>query len=158
MTKYCGAGKSDRRAIGRWMVPGKSLRTNWKAGERASRDEKADDMDQALQLAQEIARLRREGSKQLEKENEELKEQIRQERAAGPGSVETAGDDVRVKVSWKAAAGTVDPDRVKSLFQRFGHIQDFIVSSKLSSALIVYEDSESIVKATTKCIDIRLHN
>lgn len=133
----------------------KKFKDQLEARERASRDEKGDDMDQALQLAQQIERLRREGSKQLEQENEELRQQIRREGTAGPAAAATTTAEpaeVRVKVSWKGAAGPVDPNRVKSLFQRFGPIQDFIVASKSSSALIVYEDSESIVKATTSAL------
>lgn len=148
-------GRKERQARSRGLDGArKKLKDELEARERAVHRD-GDDMDQALRLAQEIERLRRQGSALLEQENEELKRQIRQERAAGPVAsrvVPESVSDVRVKVSWKAASHKVDPDRVKSLFQRFGPIQDFIVSSKSSSALIVYSDSESIVRATTSAL------
>ena len=127
----------------------KKFKDELEAREKSSRDSKTEELDQALKLAQEIERLRREGCKQLEKENEELQRQIREQ--TGP-SVETKSgeeDETRVKVGWKNAPSTVDADRVRRLFERFGQINEFIVSSKGKSALIVYKDPAAIISMSS---------
>lgn len=149
-------GRKERQARNQTLDgTRKRLKEELEARERAARSEGAEEVDQAAKLVQQIERLRRQGCKQLEEENEQLRQQILRERSFGTSAGPPADHkcvDARVKVSWKGAAGPVHPDRVKSLFQRFGSMREFIVSSKGASALIVYEDSESVVRATTSAM------
>lgn len=145
-------GRKERQARNQTLDgTRKRLKEELEARERAARSEGAEEVDQAAKLLQQIERLRRQGSKQLEEENEQLRQQILRERSFGPPADQKCSD-ARVKVSWKGAAGPVHPDRVKNLFQRFGSMREFIVSSKGASALIVYEDCESVVRATTSAM------
>ena len=134
----------------------KKLKEELEERERASREPLVRSaLDDAARLAQEVERLRRQGCQQLDHENETLRQEIRQQQQQeqqrmAESESPTAGD-ARLKVSWKSAAG-VQPDRVKALFQRFGHVQDFILSSKGSSALIVFKEPQAIVSATTSAL------
>jgi len=145
--------RKDRIARNKTLDAGrKKLKDDLEARERAAREGVEQELDSAVKLAQEIERIRKQGSLLLEKENEIIRKQIEKEKMASMTtgcmvSNETNDSkETRVKVSWKKGT-SVDMNKVRSLFERFGQIQDFIVSSKGTSVLIVYPDAASAVKA-----------
>ena len=140
--------RKDRAARNRQLDAGrKKLKDDLEAREEAAKQGRDKEVDQALKLSREIERLRREGSKLLEKENEDLRKQIEKERKESVTGTSNQGKETRVKVSWKGSK--IDTSKVKTLFERFGPVHDFVVSSKGNSALVVYPDAASAVKAVS---------
>lgn len=136
----------------------RKLKEKLEAREKAFNERKESTIDEALKLAREIERLRKEGCSALQKENEELKAQIKREMdgirvksklstTQSSESCEPAVDEeeAKVKISWKQK--DVNPDAVKALFERFGTIKEFLLGSKGTSALLVYSSQNSAINA-----------
>lgn len=110
----------------------RKLKQDLEAREKAFLQEK----DEESKLAREIERLRKEGVLAVD-EISSMKVNVKDD---GTDLKET-----RVKISWKKAS--VNTDEVKKLFERFGEIQDFVMTSKGNSALIVYKRQSSAINA-----------
>jgi DnaJ family protein C protein 17 len=113
-----------------------------KLDEAEARAANKDLEEDEAKLAQEVERLiRRKNCEQLQKENELLKQEILK---SFRDQETNSTKEVRVKISWEKKE--INIGKVRELFSRFGSISDFV--SKGTSALLVYSDSMSAVKAT----------
>ncbi|VIO98883.1 Uncharacterized protein BM_BM10535 [Brugia malayi] len=107
------------------------------------------------ELEKEIQRLRKEGSKLLQRERENIEQQIRKN-----ATVEEQSGDKRLlacyKLRWKCETDqcNYDEDDLRKLFSKYGHISDIIVSSN-SKGMAILEfdellDVDGIEKETGK--------
>jgi len=91
-------------------------------------------------LAKEIDRLRKEGSRQLEEEQEAMKKQMAEERL---GQTRVQEDKVggRVKVKWdKKSACQYDRDSLERIFLKYGTVTAIVINEKKGgSALVEFE-------------------
>ncbi|XP_033127729.1 dnaJ homolog subfamily C member 17-like [Anneissia japonica] len=93
-------------------------------------------VDAAVQLQQEIERLREEGSEQLKNEQDAIKKQLEED--ANEGQEETP----KLKIRWKAKKGDesnggYNYELLKQLFNKYGDITTLLVSSKKKGSAIV---------------------
>uniref|UniRef100_A0AAF5PSS3 DnaJ domain-containing protein n=2 Tax=Wuchereria bancrofti TaxID=6293 RepID=A0AAF5PSS3_WUCBA len=107
------------------------------------------------ELEKEIQRLRKEGSKLLQRERENIEQEIRKNATVE----EQSGDKrllARYKLRWKRETDqcNYDEDDLRKLFSKYGHISDVIVSSS-SRGMAILEfdelvDVDGIEKETGK--------
>jgi len=93
-------------------------------------------------LAKEIERLRKEGSRQLEEEQETMRRQMRDE-MLGKARVTPQEDVVaRVKVKWdKRASCQYDRETLERIFLKYGAVAGIVINKKKGgSALIEFDD------------------
>ncbi|OZC08593.1 DnaJ domain protein [Onchocerca flexuosa] len=96
------------------------------------------------ELEEEIERLRKEGSKLLQRERENIEREIHKN-----ATMEEQSDDKRLlaryKLKWKRENNRCDYDEddFKELFSKYGHISDIIVSSG-NKGMAVLEFDESL--------------
>lgn len=95
--------------------------------ERLSEEEK---------LAREIERLRREGSRVLEEEQERLSREIRGEKSrpsvvppSEPNQTSTQNESVKLKVRWKDD-NAYDQEKLRQIFAKYGDVGEVIVLGK----------------------------
>uniref|UniRef100_A0A0K8TM17 DnaJ homolog subfamily C member 17 n=1 Tax=Tabanus bromius TaxID=304241 RepID=A0A0K8TM17_TABBR len=104
-------------------------------------------------LRDEIERLRKEGSKLLEEEQELMRNQIREELLRKETSFDSSKH--RIKIKWKA--GKTDPDNgnynedsLRKYLQKYGEIVALVLSSKKNgSALVEFKTAEAAEMAVT---------
>jgi len=94
-------------------------------------------------LAKEIERLRKEGSRQLEEEQEAMRKQMKEEKL---GQTVRRGQEVqvggRVKVKWdKKAACQYNKENLERIFLKYGSVTAIVINEKKGgSALVEFED------------------
>ena len=122
----------------------KKFKQDLEAREKASATEEQEEADENARLEKEIQRLRREGCRELERQNQEIKKQIAEELSQKHQALDNDGH--RIKIKWKKEI-KVDMVKLEMAFRSFGPIREFVVSSKGGSALIVFEEEASINSA-----------
>ena len=93
-------------------------------------------------LAKEIERLRREGSRLLEEEQESMKQQIRDEKFKGfSGAKSNDSVQPRIKVKWdRKAECQYSREQLEKIFSKYGPVTGVVMSEKKGgSALVEFE-------------------
>ncbi|CAB4003191.1 dnaJ homolog subfamily C member 17 [Paramuricea clavata] len=120
--------------------------------EKSSQDDYVKDEVLVKNLEQEIERLREEGLKILQREQELIKQQIEEERKRTEASVGTEEDfnfTPKLKIRWKCQKndntnGGYSSELLQSMFRKYGEIENLLVSSKKAgSAIIEFKDFKS---------------
>jgi len=107
-------------------------------GEKLHEQEMEMKMDEEAKLSAEIERLRKEGSRQLEEEQEAMKRQMAEEariKVADPANSGAA----RLKVRWdrKVVSWPYDKDNLVSIFSKYGEVTAVVVNSKKGGSALV---------------------
>jgi len=128
----------------------KKLKDDLEAREKAVEDNKVDIQQDMAKLQAEIERLRREGSRQLEEEQEIMREQLKKE-MQGLHVEEPDDGNCRLKVRWKASSSSdanYDDGKLDKLFSKYGIVTAIVISKKKGgSALIEFSDPQAASKA-----------
>jgi len=123
-------------------------------GEKLHEEEVEMKMDEEAKFAAEVERLRKEGSRQLEEEQEAMRKQMAEEARVKASEKETSGT-ARVKVRWdrKAVSWPYDKDNLISIFSKYGEVTAVVVNAKKGgSALIEFarmSEAQMAVKIET---------
>jgi len=107
-------------------------------GEKLHEEELDMKQDEEAKFAAEVERLRKEGSRQLQEEQEAMKKQMAEEaraKASGNGTTGVA----RVKVRWdrKAVSWPYDKDNLTSIFSKYGEVSAVVVNAKKGGSALV---------------------
>jgi len=107
-------------------------------GEKLHEQEMEMKMDEEAKLAAEIERLRKEGSRQLEEEQEAMKRQMAEEARVKVADAATSGA-ARLKVRWdrKVVSWPYDRDNLVSIFSKYGEVTAVVVNSKKGGSALV---------------------
>jgi len=107
-------------------------------GEKLHEQEMEMKMDEEAKLAAEIERLRKEGSRQLEEEQEAMKRQMAEEARVKVADPATSGA-ARLKVRWdrKVLSWPYDKDNLVSIFSKYGEVTAVVVNSKKGGSALV---------------------
>jgi len=107
-------------------------------GEKLHEQEMEMKMDEEAKLAAEIERLRKEGSRQLEEEQEAMKRQMAEEARVKVADPATSGA-ARLKVRWdrKVVSWPYDKDNLVSIFSKYGEVTAVVVNSKKGGSALV---------------------
>lgn len=115
----------------------KKLKEDLEARERAAQSENVSRDVAQKNLEAEIARLRKEGSKLLETEQEYLREQLKKNVA----DVEENKDEAappRLRVRWNAKkCGDYSSERLEQIFSKYGTISALVKSTKKQGSAVV---------------------
>ncbi|KAG8449640.1 hypothetical protein GDO86_016325 [Hymenochirus boettgeri] len=113
--------------------------------------------DAARTLEQEILRLREEGSRELEKQQRLVQEQIRLEaeqrlRGQPVGATTDGGVSAKLKLKWKCKKGDetkggYTEDVLMRLLQKYGHVLNLITSKKKGSAIVEFSSFKAAERA-----------
>ena len=109
-------------------------------GEKLHEEEMDMKQDEEAKFAAEVERLRKEGSRQLEEEQEAMKKQMAEEaRAKASGNGTTGGAAARVKVRWdrKVVSWPYDKDSLTSIFSKYGEVTAVVVNAKKGGSALV---------------------
>ncbi|EDO32080.1 predicted protein, partial [Nematostella vectensis] len=122
----------------------KKFKQDLEESEKSAKQEKESDEEIARRLQAEIERLREEGSRLLQEQQELLKAQIREE--------EQKTDDLdqqhltpKLKIKWKSKKsdecnGGYNKELLLALFQKYGDVTHLLISStRKGSAIVEYE-------------------
>lgn len=129
----------------------RKLKEELESREQNSNVEKEDEVKASRNFEAEIERLRKEGSKLLQKEKEELDKRINEERLNRQSpltfSADSAENSSRLKVQWKKdkEGQFYTTKDIEKIFSKYGAITALIVnkSSKKGSALVEFADANS---------------
>ncbi|XP_076453675.1 dnaJ homolog subfamily C member 17-like [Babylonia areolata] len=130
----------------------RKLKDDLEARERLAEHRRDDDTRAKQNLLAEIKRLRKEGSKLLEQEQQLMREKMKNATTVGDDSdSDTTVATPKIKVRWNAkradTVGAYDEDDLSALFGRYGQIANIIVSSKKKgSAIIEFESYTPTLK------------
>ncbi|KAK2192168.1 hypothetical protein NP493_37g05025 [Ridgeia piscesae] len=121
----------------------RKLKEDLEAREGAAGVKQAQEAEATTDLQKQIERLRKEGSRLLQEEQERLKEQLKQEGGTG---------NKGLKVRWKIkpdGEGSYDEDSLQRIFQKHGKVTALIVSKKKSkgSAIVEFASTEDASRA-----------
>jgi len=107
-------------------------------GEKLHEQEMEMKMDEEAKLAAEIERLRKEGSRQLEEEQEAMKRQMAEEARVKVADAANSGA-ARLKVRWdrKVVSWPYDKDNLVSIFSKYGEVTAVVVNSKKGGSALV---------------------
>jgi len=128
----------------------RKLKDDLEQRERASKlaDEYAKKTDEE-KLMQEIERLRKEGSRQLEAEQALMKQQLAKDAAAAMNTTNKSSTSTvagRLKVKWSptTSEASYNRDSLEKIFNKYGTVTGVVVNQKKGgSALIEFEDRAS---------------
>ncbi|XP_055956750.1 dnaJ homolog subfamily C member 17 isoform X2 [Patella vulgata] len=129
----------------------KKLKEDLEAREDSAEQQNKTEAAAKKNLEAEIERLRKEGNKLLETEQELLRESLKQQTVV---TVDSSDDDdvpvsPKIKVKWKARKGDesnggYDKNNLEALFSQYGDVAFVLVSAKKSgSAIIEFDKSPS---------------
>ncbi|XP_063295878.1 dnaJ homolog subfamily C member 17 [Pelobates fuscus] len=128
----------------------KKVKLDLEARERQAQAQvtEEDELRDAQTLEQEIMRLREEGSRQLEEQKRLIQEQIRAEmdnrfRGTTLGSEADTGVSAKLKLKWKCrkddeTRGGYSEDVLMRLLQKYGQVQNLLMSSKKGTAVVEF--------------------
>jgi len=123
----------------------RKLKDELEEKERASKfEEMYDKKNDEDKLAKEIERLRKEGSQQLEKEQQFMREQLAKEAAnPRPNLVPEANQKAKIKVKWsKSSSSPYNKESLEKIFTKYGEVTAVVVNEKKGgSALIEFESA-----------------
>ena len=105
----------------------KKMKDELEARERAAFEEKADDVLAGEKLKAEIERLQKEGQRQLEEEQERLRQMLNEEKVSM--MTKAAEGSKKLKVRWKLSkeGKGYDEQRLKQLFCKYGDVGDVVI-------------------------------
>ena len=101
----------------------KKMKDELEAREKAAFEEKTDDVLAGEKLKAEIERLQKEGQRQLEEEQERLKQMLREEMIVK--QAKKAESPTKLKVRWKGSH--YDEQRLRQLFCKYGQVGDVVI-------------------------------
>lgn len=99
-------------------------------------------------FAAEIDRLRKEGSRLLEEEQELMRKQLAEERQMmANGSKQWDSAQYRIKIKWKsekgdATNGGYNETNLKNYLKKYGEMVAFVMSKKVGSAIVEFKDQK----------------
>jgi len=107
-------------------------------GEKLHEEEMDMKLDEEAKFAAEVERLRKEGSRQLEEEQEAMRKQMAEEARAKASSNGTTGA-ARVKVRWdrKVMSWPYDKDNLTSIFSKYGEVTAVVVNAKKGGSALI---------------------
>jgi len=107
-------------------------------GEKLHEEEMDMKLDEEAKFAAEVERLRKEGSRQLEEEQEVMRKQMAEEARAKASSNGTTGA-ARVKVRWdrKVMSWPYDKDNLTSIFSKYGEVTAVVVNAKKGGSALI---------------------
>ena len=107
-------------------------------GEKLHEEEMDMKLDEEAKFAAEVERLRKEGSRQLEEEQEAMKKQMAEEARAKASNNGTTGA-ARVKVRWdrKVVSWPYDKDNLISIFSKYGEVTAVVVNAKKGGSALI---------------------
>jgi len=107
-------------------------------GEKLHEEEMDMKLDEEAKFAAEVERLRKEGSRQLEEEQEAMKKQMAEEARAKASNNGTTGA-ARVKVRWdrKVVSWPYDKDNLVSIFSKYGEVTAVVVNAKKGGSALI---------------------
>ena len=112
------------------------LKDRLEKGERRHEEERFNKVDEEAKLAQEIDRLRKEGSRQLAEEQELLRRRMTEEVGARAGAeADRAGG--RVKVRWDRKLQPYDRAGLETIFSKYGDVTAVVVNAKKGGSALV---------------------
>ncbi|XP_036103370.1 dnaJ homolog subfamily C member 17 isoform X2 [Molossus molossus] len=125
----------------------KKVKLDLEARERQAQAQGSEEEEESRStrtLEQEIERLREEGSRQLEKQQRLIQEQIRQEREQrlrGKAENPEGKGTPKLKLKWKCkedgSKGGYSRDVLLRLFQKYGEVLNLVLSSKKAGTAVV---------------------
>lgn len=126
----------------------KKIKLDLEARERQADNVKAEEVQITRTLEEEIARLREEGSRELQEQQRLVREQIQREKGINTGtdsSAEHQGNrDVtpKLKLKWKckkddASNAGYSHECLQSLFQKYGDVLNVLISRKKKGSAVV---------------------
>ncbi|XP_016075909.1 PREDICTED: dnaJ homolog subfamily C member 17 isoform X2 [Miniopterus natalensis] len=125
----------------------KKVKLDLEARERQAQAQGSEEEEESRStrtLEQEIERLREEGSRQLEKQQRLIQEQIRQEREQrlrGKAENPEGKGTPKLKLRWKCkedgSKGGYSRDVLLQLFQKYGEVLNLVLSSKKAGTAVV---------------------
>ncbi|KAL3875046.1 hypothetical protein ACJMK2_037985 [Sinanodonta woodiana] len=129
-------------------VKQKKFKEDLEARERDAQDRISRDRAATKNLEAEIERLRKEGSKLLEEEQQLLKEQLKEENIVDSHIVqndETEDITPKLKIKWRRKKGCEDytEDQLKQIFNKYGKVLNLLMSVKKTGTAIVEFSSPS---------------
>lgn len=128
----------------------KKLKDDLEAREKAAEARQDVVQKDMMKLQAEIERLRKQGSKQLEEEQELMREQLKKESEGHCMDDLDEGTVSRIKIKWKAGAsvGEYDEKCLRTTFSKYGDISAVVISKKKKgSALIEFLDPKAAMRA-----------
>jgi len=119
----------------------RKLREELEEREKSHTEELVSKYQEEDKLAKEIERLRKEGSKQLEEEQEAMRKQMREEMLGKPKVV--ANENVpRVKVKWdKKSDCQYNRDLLERIFLKYGTVTTIVINQKKGGSALVEFDN-----------------
>lgn len=131
----------------------KKLKEDLEAKERACKDSDVNSVDASAKLLQEIERLRKEGSRQLQEEIELLKKKITEENQSCNAEKHGIMKFPRLKARWKVVKeannnGGYTENDLWNIFRKHGDVTCLVMSSKKrGSAIIEFRTVEAAQSA-----------
>ncbi|XP_067223055.1 dnaJ homolog subfamily C member 17 [Chanodichthys erythropterus] len=120
----------------------KKIKLDLEARERQADTVKTEEIKITRTLEEEIARLREEGSRELQEQQRLIREQIQRETDTHTGR--QGGSDVtpKLKLKWKckkddASNAGYSHDCLQNLFQKYGDVLNILISSKKRGSAVV---------------------
>ena len=134
----------------------KKLKDDLEAREKAARDEHVQVVvakkNEEERLLEEIERLRKEGSRRLEEEQERMRREIEEERKARSDKVKVEVKDTgaKLKVRWKESGEVVyDEVKLRNIFTKYGDVNNVVVlrggKSKVSGLVEMASRSAAVM-------------
>ncbi|XP_070776214.1 dnaJ homolog subfamily C member 17 isoform X2 [Enoplosus armatus] len=149
--KICAAKKRAEERNRKLDDKRKKIKLDLESRERQAEGQSQEEVQITRTLEEEIARLREEGSRQLEEEQKLIREQIQREREAQQqqqqqtgGYAQRSNSNVtpKLKLKWKCKKedetnGGYSEDILFRLLQKYGDVLNVIVSSKKKGSAVV---------------------
>jgi len=136
----------------------RKLKDDLEAREKLARDEHerfvVNKQSEYEKLQAEIVRLRREGSKQLEEEQEAVRKQLEDEMKNNQNTVINTDTSARIKVRWQRGKDVDEKsaytkESLETVFTKYGEVTAVVVNDKKCSALVEFEDLSAAKMAST---------
>uniref|UniRef100_A0A3B5LRT1 DnaJ (Hsp40) homolog, subfamily C, member 17 n=1 Tax=Xiphophorus couchianus TaxID=32473 RepID=A0A3B5LRT1_9TELE len=137
--KICAAKKQAEERNKKLDDKRKKIKLDLEARERRAEVQSQEEVQITRTLEEEIARLREEGSRQLEEEQRLIREQIQREREA---QYSQSNATPKLKLKWKCKKddelnGGYSQDILLKLLHKYGDVLNVIVSSKKKGSAVV---------------------
>jgi len=136
----------------------RKLKDDLEAREKLARDEQerfvVNKLSEYEKLQAEIVRLRREGSKQLEEEQEAVRKQLEDEMKNNQNTVINTDTSARIKVRWQRGKDVDEKslytkESLETVFTKYGEVTAVVVNERKCSALVEFEDITAAKMAST---------
>uniref|UniRef100_A0A4W5PI08 DnaJ homolog subfamily C member 17 n=1 Tax=Hucho hucho TaxID=62062 RepID=A0A4W5PI08_9TELE len=153
--KICAAKKQAEERNNKLDAKRRKIKLDLEARERQAEAHSAEQFQNTRTLEEEIARLREEGSRQLQEEQRLIKEQIQREREtqlhhtpdytstdSAVGRQSKSNVTPKLKLKWKCSKeddtnGGYSQDFIFSLLSKYGNVLNVLISSKKRGSAVV---------------------